>query len=385
MNETRFSRWLDALRVTPQQIDPLSWITRPWVSLSFALLSLVYGLTATALIWTVSERPWLDVLAVLFIFGACLYVQFATRPMRPAFGPARAVLPIGLGVIGLALSTLASMASEVPVQNWWAPVGLGLLIATCGPYSTLPQITLYGAILALFTAVATWPAFIGRDDPWTGLSSIIISSASVIVGTVATGVFSFSVVLQTQGLLARAGIPVDDDEAEREAAARRAELSTLARLGTRVAPFLEAVADAGTVTAEDRTLAGQLARRLRSDLVSQADRSWLDALALRGRIFVVDPDHQADRMSSAQRAALRGLVLAVLDDPTIDKGSLFIELRGQDDGSTAVAMSIDLDLPEGRRVMMIAPYYLALKTTVREISWDPTRDLLRFQVPPGRN
>ena len=152
-----------------------------------------------------------------------------------------------------------------------------------------------------------------------------------------------------------------------------------------MAPFLESIAEAGTVTPEDRTLAGQLARRLRSDLVTHANRSWLDALALRGRIFVVDPDHQADRMSTAQRAALRGLVLAVLDDPTIDQGSLFIELRGQEDGSTAVAMSIDLDLPEGRRVMMIAPYYLALKTTVQEISWDPSRDLLRFQVPPGRD
>ena len=385
MSDPRLARWLDALRVTPQQIDPLSWITRPWVSLSFAVLSLFYGLSATILIWPVSGRPWFDVLGVLCVFSACLYVQFATRAMRPQFTPARAVLPIGLALIGLGLSTLASMESAVPVQSWWAPVGMGILIATLAPYATLPQITLYGSILALFTALATWPAFIGRDDPWTGLSSILISTSSVIVGTVATGVFSFSVVVQTQNLLARAGIPVDDDDAEREAAARRAELSTLARLGTRVAPFLESIAEAGTITAEDRTLAGQLARRLRSDLVTHANRSWLDALALRGRIFVVDPDHQADRMSTAQRAALRGLVLAVLDDPAIDQGSLFIELRRQENGSTAVAMSIDLDLPEGRRIMMIAPYYLALKTTVQEISWDPARDLLRFQVPPERD
>ena len=378
------ARWTDALRVSPQQIDPLSWITRPWVSLSFALLALFYGLTATLLTWSGSPLPWLDLAAVLFVAGACIYVQVTTRPLRAPFTPARAVIPMLLALGGLLLSTLANVGSEVGVHNWWAPIGLGLLIATCGPYSTLPQIAAYGVVLATATGFATWPAFVGRDDPWTGLSTIVIACSSVIVGTVATAVFSFGVVIRTQALLGRVGIPVAEDDALREAAARRAEITTLARLGSRVAPFLAAVADAGEVTAEDRALAGQLARRLRSDLVTQANRSWLDSLALGGPIYVVDPDNRADSMSAAQRAALRGLVLAVMDDPATDNGSLFIELRGQPDGSTAVAMSIDIDLPEGRRVMMIAPYYLALQTTVNDISWDPVRDLLRFRVPPGK-
>ena len=51
---------------------------------------------------------------------------------------------------------------------------------------------------------------------------------------------------------------------------------------------------------------------------------------------------------------------------------------------TAVALSIDIDLPEGRRVMMLAPYYVALKTTVNDISWDPNHDALQFRLPPGR-
>lgn len=374
----------DALRVSPQQIDPLSWITRPWVALSFASITLLYGLVATLLTWSGSPMPWFDLAAVVAMTGACVYVQIATRPMRPTFGPGRAAIPVLLGVVGLGLSTLANIGSEVAVHNWWAPVGLGLLIATCGPYSTLPQITAYGFVLAVATGFGAWAAFVGRDDPWTGLATIVIACSSVVIATVATGVFSFGVAIRTQALLGRVGIPVADDDALREAAARRAELTTLARLGSRVAPFLAAVADAGEVTAEDRALAGQLARRLRSDLVSQANRSWLDSLALDGRIYIVDPDNKADSMNAAQRAALRGLLLSVMDDPATDNGSLFIELRGQPDGSTAVAMSIDIDLPEGRRVMMIAPYYLALKTTVKEISWDPVRDLLRFRVPPGK-
>jgi hypothetical protein len=135
------------------------------------------------------------------------------------------------------------------------------------------------------------------------------------------------------------------------------------------------------VTAADRALAGQLARQLRSDLVSQVNRTWLDSVALFGRIYVVDPDKLADRMNSAQRTALRALLLSVTTNPAAAAGSLFIELRGEADGSTAVALSLDFSLPEGRRTMLLAPYYLTLQTTVDSLTWDPSRDLLRFQLP----
>lgn len=376
--------WTDGLRVSPQQIDPLSWMTRPWVSLSFAAIAGAYGLVMVVATWPAARMPWLDVAAVLAVVAACLYVHIVTRPLKPKFTPLRAVPPLVLALIGLALSTAAAAASETAVHNWWLPVGLGLVIATCGPYSTPPHLVAYGFVLSVATGIAAWVAFVGRDDPWTGLSTIVIACSSVALGTVSTAVFSYTVVVNTQARLGRVGVTVTDDDAIRDAAARRAEVTTLARLGSRVAPFLATVAEAAEVTAEDRALAGQLARRLRSDLVTQANRSWLDSLALRGRIFVVDPDNRADSMNAAQRAALRGLVLAVIDDPATVSGSLFIELRGHDDGSTAVALSIDVDLPEGRRVTMIAPYYVALETTVNDISWDPVRDLLRFRVPPKK-
>ena len=67
----------------------------------------------------------------------------------------------------------------------------------------------------------------------------------------------------------------------------------------------------------------------------------------------------------------------------VDRRTLLIELRAQPDGSTAVALSIDIDLPEGRRLVLLAPYYLTLKTTVADLTWDDGRNLLmRFRIPP---
>ena len=50
-----------------------------------------------------------------------------------------------------------------------------------------------------------------------------------------------------------------------------------------------------------------------------------------------------------------------------------------------MALSLDLDLPEGRRTMMLAPYYLTLQTAVKDLSWDPSRELIKFQFPARKD
>jgi hypothetical protein len=153
-----------------------------------------------------------------------------------------------------------------------------------------------------------------------------------------------------------------------------------------VVPFLRAIAESGTISDSDRALAGQLARELRADLVTTTNRSWLDSVAAESGLVVNDPTRLADRMNNAQRAALRGLLLAAMDTPVVDRDSLLIELRARPDGSTAVAISLDVDLPEGRRLMLLAPYYLTLGTTVDNLRWDDGRStLLRFQIPAGND
>ena len=387
----------DAWNVTPQQIDPLSWFTRPLVPVAFAIVAALIGTATIVLQWPLDRYPWLDVAAITLVASACVLIQVRTRPLRPKFGPRQALLPLGLTVAGLALSTVSAMNSEALVQYWWASIGVGCVVAALGPFSTVRQILLYGTALTALTAACGYIAFAPSSDVWPAISVTLIAGCGGVVATVATATFGYEVVSRTQFLLRGPDSDADPDgeagadpdagaehppsETASNEVARRIERRTLARLGNRVAPFLEGVAEAGEVTAADRALAGQLARKLRSDLVSQVNRTWLDSAALFGRISVVDPDKLADRMNAAQRTALRGLLLSVTNNPGAAAGSLFIELRGQADGSTAVALSLDFSLPEGTRAMLIAPYYLTLQTTVDSLTWDPSRDLLRFQLP----
>jgi len=373
-----------SLTLSPQQIDPLSWYTRPLVPVVLGTMIVLYSVGSLVITWRQLAAPLLDLVAVALVLAACLTVQFRTRPMRRTFGVRQALLPLGLTALALAISTFANLDSTLTVQFWWAPVGVATVIGALAPYSSVRAVLVYGAFFSVLCGAASIAAFLAPVHVWPPLSAWVIGASSVIIATVASATFSWSMVSRTRALLSWAGATVPDDSVAQTTAANHVERTTVARLGARVAPFLASVADAGVVTEADRALAGQLARRLRSDLVDSANRSWLESIPVRGRIFVVDPDRRADRMSAPQRAALRGMVLAALSNPTTDAGSLFIELRAQGDGSTAVALSLDLDLPEGRRTMMLAPYYLALQMTVGDVTWDPARELLRFELPSQR-
>jgi hypothetical protein len=64
------------------------------------------------------------------------------------------------------------------------------------------------------------------------------------------------------------------------------------------------------------------------------------------------------------------MLRAVINTPGIDSGSLMVELREGPDGTTAVAASLDVALPEGRRILHLAPYYLTLRMAVKDLKID---------------
>jgi len=226
-----------------------------------------------------------------------------------------------------------------------------------------------------------WIAVREHPLPWGPVSTALIIASPIISGTVALSAFSVAVVSRTVPLIEKRTQSLLSLDAPLGARNESAERERLAALISRAAPFIEQIARDGVVTPADRTLAGQLARRLRDDLVTQSNLSWLDSVA-RDRLVVVDPDQRARRMRAGQRTALRALIRAILATPGTDAGSLLVELRAHPDGSTVVGVSLDFELPEGRRIMHLAPYYLALHGSVDDLTWSDDRFLrVTFNLP----
>ncbi|HRN29485.1 MAG TPA: hypothetical protein PK890_07275, partial [Terrimesophilobacter sp.] len=145
--------------------------------------------------------------------------------------------------------------------------------------------------------------------------------------------------------------------------------SELQGVSARVSEFLTGIADQAHITEADRARAAALASEIRTELVERSNETWLHTVA-RGRpVTIIDPDHLADDMSPHQRSSVHALILSVLDSPEVQYPHVLIELRRERDDSTAVAITIDAGLAEGRRIMLLAPHYLSLRTTADDLHW----------------
>jgi len=365
-----------------QSIDPISWFTGTNVPLACAALVVVYGFALIAGQWGASRAPVAQLASVALAVGACVIVHVLTRPMRPPISWVVASLVFSLVVAAVAVSALDYSGAPFAIEFWWAPSAITLATASLAPYLTAPKLLVLGGSATGATVVIGLSLLDPFQDIWCVLGSAVLIGYSPIIGVLATVMFSYSIVstmsrmLDSPSRIAVAGTAVLDE------AANVVERVTLAQLSARAAPFLERIADAGVVSPEERALAGQLARRIRDDLVTQSNVTWLDSIAHQSRLVVVDPERRALTMVDAQRTALRALLQAILDTPGTDSGSLLVELREAPDGATAVGVSLDIALPEGRRIMHLAPYLLALGTAVEDLRVDRHALGVTFRVAP---
>jgi hypothetical protein len=311
-----------------------------------------------------------------------VFVHVMTRPLRPRIGWGTGAIAVGIGCVGFIVSAIGYTNIIFAIELWWAPFGLALVLASLAPY--LPARALVALGLGAVAVTSPIAYLIVHDDVpfWGPVSTVLIIISPVVSGIAAAAAFSYVVVSRMHPLIEKRSEVLVSPEAARDDEAETAERVRLAQFTARAVPFLESVARAGVVTPADRALAGQLARRLRDDLVTQSNVNWLESVASESRLVVIDPEYRAAKMRAPQRTALRALLQAILDTPGTDAGSLLVELRGAPDGSTAVGVSLDMELPEGRRIMHLAPYYLTLGTAVKDLQWSQDRFLkLSFNLP----
>ena len=367
------------LRYAARDVDPMSWFTGPYVPLVLATLIAGYGGAMAVLTWNASEYPAVQLIGVVLMVAACLLVQLFVSLRQRLDWQLGAVVVLA-GGSGLVVSALGYAESTFAIELWWAPFAFGLSLACLAPYLSAGRLIGWG-FLGLLTAVPLAFVIVSPRVPtWGPVSVFLLVATPAIVATVGAAAFSASVVShllpivdnRSRAIVSPALAPDPEDE--------EAERVVLARLTARAVPFLREIAARGTVDDGDRHLAGELARHLRDDLVSRSDLAWLGVRADDTRVVVSDPDHRAHTLRPAQRTAIRDLVRAVLEDPSTDATTVLLAMRRERDGSTAVAISLDTELPEGRRVRHLAPYYFNLRGATEDVLL--RRDGVSFRVPP---
>lgn len=366
---------------SPQRADPLTWIIGFNLPLAAAITGAAGGVAVAAIVAPAGAHTGFILGATALVVAACLIVVLAGRPREPFVRPVQAVPPVLLGLASITISALAHRGSTVEVGHWSGPIGYCLVLLALVPYSSALMTAAYGLAGAVASGIFAQWAFPDPDAPPLG---ILIAGATLPFNVgIAGACFTAMVVAAVTRWRA---LPYDREERSDSAAAfasRLREHGTPMAIGDDVTGLLRRAAETGRITAKDRSDAAALAEGIRADLVRAADRSWLEAIPQHRQLIVEDPENAANRMTREQRATIHALIVGALESPVVADEVLRIELRPLDDGTTAVALSMNITLPEGRRVMMLAPYFVSLKASVDDFEWAGGEQLrMRFKLPP---
>lgn len=376
----RAARW----QLAPSEVDPLTWLAGNRLPLAFAVL---VPLAAGVSIAPAAGAP-LEVIgqlaAVAVMSAACILVHSFARPVRGRFTRVRALAPVGVAAAATVLSALnpvgsGTVAALMPLESWWAPLGFAFVIGALVPYTSVRASLAIGAIAAVLSGLCTALAY--PDSHWPLTARIAIALMPVTIATAGAAAFQWQVITRISRWADVEAPAVVSGHLLQERALLAAAKAELAAVSSHVSGFLTGVADRAEVTEVDRGRAAELAAEIRTELVERSNETWLQSVARERPVTVIDPDHLADTMSERQRASVHALILTVLDSPEVEYPHVLIELRRERDESTAVAITIDAGLAEGRRIMLLAPHSLSLRTTVDDLQWTGGETIrMRFRV-----
>lgn len=367
------------MRASNRAIDPMSWYSTSNYQLVLGVLTGVIGVLLIVL-----NHHAVDLAGQI----CALALALLAFPMLRSGGSvaieevrlATIVAPTLLSTASVIVSALSVDSSQLPQFAWWPQFATVAVLASSVSFCT--PLAIVAITLVPTAALGVSAAMLWAPDGGVLAFEMVAAATALLVSVGVTGaVFTYRL---TSAVTAWSR-DEDHTAAEPEGAAPSAGPTDLdaelAAIVADAAAFVDRTVEAGQVGPEERERAVELAHLLRDRLVSRMNRSWLHDVD--PAITVVDPNHRGEQLSLEQRVALRGLLERAMSVPEYRAGSMRVDIAIDGHGMTIVAIGLDLDLPEGRRVALLAPQLLRLRRAVSEFEWLRGRGVrLRFRVPP---
>lgn len=375
----------EALWLSPQQADPLSWFANRYLPAAFALLAMIGGGIVMTATWPEEAAVLPQVTAFVMQLMAFAVVGRNAAPNRPTGRAWHAAVPLMLSWAGVIVSAIGYTPALVGVAIWWAPFIAALVLAALSLRNPAALNMAFAALTAIVCAVSALYGW--AENPFgTEFGVALIAAATPIVAGVACSIYCL--------VLANNVLAWRERRAPAAAASTRAPASVshlpespIGQVGAEVTPFLDRIARNGTVSEADRDRAADLSRTVRSVLVERVQSSWLDDLATAASsavpFVVLDPDRLAERMPAPQRSALRGLLRTAAAAPILRERSVEVRLAPTERGAV-LDIILPLELASPQAVELFAPYYLTLRAVTDGAEWDESRERrLRFRLGPS--
>ncbi len=398
---SRFDGTVSWWRRSPLDIDTLSWLTSSLVSTWVTLVVAIFGFSAIIFGGQAGYRPAFQIVAVVTMTAAAFVIHRGALPSRRRFRVRRAVLIFGLVSASVMFSALAlvdrsavmpAVDAIIPaptnptfaLELWWAPVCAALILMATSPFVAGRVFVPGSLFVVVVTAIAAGVVATDRGSDLP-VADIVVMTSSTLFAVIGGAVLSRTLVIAVYRWRAERRDTVPDDDPS-EPAVAVIDRITGGRFTSDVVPFLERLEHSTDLRDDDYQAASVLARDLRAALVDHGDQSWLAAHVSGLPVYITDDFRLADTITVDQRAAIIALIDGLFSDPEAGVFGARLDLAPADDDAVAVAVTVGLALPEGRRTTVLAPYYLTVKSVVRRIEWRGGESLVvTFDVDSERS
>jgi hypothetical protein len=361
-----------------QQLDPVgSYGSRP-ITLVMSLGIVVVAAGATALSWPVVSDPAAAYLAILATAVAALGITFWSSPLRAPFRRSGFVVVTIAAGASLVLCSLSTWDASPDLVNRWASITVGLILVQLSSYRPareLTAVTILGGILAGFVAVLH-PAGVGYQLP--ALVRVLDAALPLVALGVGATEYSSVLVRSLGEWFARPGNSERAMSATmKDRVIRSVHDDRVSILNDTVVPFLTDLLGKGDLTGNDRKEARSIASTIRSAMVADVNRSWLDSImdhlaedrgdpSIPGSEVVQDPHRAAGAMTTEQRIVVRAVILALFDHPGFDSDG-FATLITLDNTTAIVTMTAKLDDDDSVARSGLGPYFAVLRIAFRDL------------------
>jgi hypothetical protein len=374
-----------------QQLDPVgSYGSRPiTLVLSLGIIAVAAG--STALGWSVVTEPVAALLAVATTAASVLGIVYWSSPLRAPFSWAGFLVVAGFAACTLVLAAAATRGRSVDLVQDWAPIAVGLILVELSSYRPAQELiaaTSLGGILSAFLSILT-PVLTGFMLP----PLVTVLDAALPIVALGAGATAYSSVVSRSlrrwysgtGAPERSISPAMTDRVVRSVHDDRVTI-----LNDSVVPFLTELLARDAITVHDRERARAIAATIRTAMVADVDRTWLDTImdhladergdvSMPGSEVVLDHDRLATRMTTEQRVVIRAVVVALFDHPGFDPDGFAILITSDGHGA-AVTLTAKLDDDESVMRSGLGPYFAVLRIAFDDlqVAFQPPTLTLRF-------
>jgi hypothetical protein len=372
-----------------QQFDPVgSYSARP-VTVLISVEMVLIACAITLQHWPEVTSPIAAGLAVVVCVVVAVVTSYWSDPLRAPFGRGSLFTVLGLDVLMLGLAITSTWGTVDHPFMRWAPIVVGLSfvqLSSLRPPRELIALTILGSITAGVVIVV-------RPQEHGIPTLVSLMDAALPVIALGCGGAAYATVMARSMGRWYSPTAVDDRAAEselRERVVRSVHGERIDILSNTVVPFFTELLAGETLTDADRDQATAIATSIRSAMLAEVDRSWLDVVvdqaageradeSLPGSEVVQDHERRASRMTTEQRIVMRALIFALFAHPGFDPDGFAVVITGSGSGSDVV-LSAKLDADDSIPRSGLAAYFAVLRIAFDEsqVSFQPPMLTLRF-------